>query len=220
MLRYALLAVAAAVAIAVAFVMLPTGGGQRPEPRILSSGDTTSSTGFVIHPADPATPATAPPAAASSPGDLDAVMQRLRAAAAKPDASVAAPAAPVPPPAVTPAPVVPPTTSAAAVPATPAAPATPVAPVPDPAASAPRWASVTAQGTRWRMARSDNGYTVSIDLGGGQVAVVHVQPAFGGLDPASVNVRVDYLRDTIVQNFSRQSGSYSFARDGSVSIDR
>ncbi len=70
------------------------------------------------------------------------------------------------------------------------------------------------------MARSGNGYTVSIDLGGGQVADVHVQPAFGSLDPASVNVRVDYLRDTIVQNFSRQSARYSFARDGSVSIDR
>ncbi len=70
------------------------------------------------------------------------------------------------------------------------------------------------------MARAGNGYTVSIDLGGGKVADVHVLSAFANLDPAAVNVRVDYLRDTILQNFSRQSGSYSFARDGSVSMER
>ncbi len=212
MLRYALFAVSAAVVIALAFVLLPMGGGgQRPEPRILSSGDTVPSQGFVIHPADTPAPGTPAPAAAApdSPGDLDAVMQRLRAAAAKPDAGVAPPAA------------APPGTPAAA-PATPAAdpaatppPATP--PVTPPPA---RWASVTGQGTRWRMARADNGYVVSIDLGGGQVANVHVLPAFGNLDAASVNVRVDYLRDTILQNFSNQSGSYSFARDGSVSVDQ
>ncbi len=79
---------------------------------------------------------------------------------------------------------------------------------------------MTGQGTRWRMARTGSGYTISIDLGGGQVADVHVLPAFANLDPAAINVRVDYLRDTIVQNFSRQSGSYSFARDGSVSLER
>lgn len=200
MLRYALLAVGAAIAIAVLFVLLPTGGGKRPEPRILASGDTPAS-GFVIHPAappDPATPVTPPPA---SPGDLDAVMQRLRASGAKPDATAPQP------PAATPSP---------------AAPATaPTTPLPDPAAAASgRWASVTGQGTRWRMARSASGYTVSIDLGGGQTADVHVQAAFGNLDAASVNTRVDYLRETIVQNFSRQSGTYSFARDGSVSINQ
>lgn len=214
MLRYALFAVAAATAIAVVFVLLPTGGGQRPEPRILSSGDTTSSTGFVIHPAAPPTPDT-PPVPASPP-DLDAVMQRLRAAGAKPD-----PAAPQPPaPGTTPAGTITNTTTAstgappAATPAVPPADATATPPTPA------RWSSVTAQGTRWRMARSGTGYTVSIDLGGGQTADVHVQPAFGSLDAASVNVRVDYLHDTIVQNFSRQSASYSFARDGSVSIDQ
>jgi hypothetical protein len=67
--------------------------------------------------------------------------------------------------------------------------------------------------------RSGIGYTVSIDLGGGQVADVHVLPAFANLDPASINVRVDYLRDTILQSFSSQSASYSFARDGSVALE-
>lgn len=194
MLRYALLAIGAAAALAVVFVLLPTGGGKRPEPRILASGDPAASAGFVIHPAappDPGAPATPP----ASPGDLDAVMQRLRASAAKPDATLPQPQAATPP-------------------------ATPT-PAPDPAAPPPgRWASVTGQGTRWRMARSNNGYTVSIDLGGGQTADVHVQAAFGSLDAAAVNVRVDYLRETIVQNFSRQSGTYRFARDGSVSIDQ
>ncbi len=70
------------------------------------------------------------------------------------------------------------------------------------------------------MVRSGLGFTVSIDLGNGQVADVHVLPAFANLDPASMNVRVDYLRQTILQNFSTQSRSYSFARDGSVSVDQ
>ena len=207
MLKYALMAVGAAILVAIVFVMLPTGNGPRPEPRILTSNDAQPTNGFVIHDAPPATaPIPAPPGApaAGDASNLDVVMQRLRAGAAKPDATAAqspdpsaAPA--VPPPAITPA--VPP----------------PVVPPPAPAS---QWSSVTAQGTRWRMARSADGYVVSIDLGGGQVADVRVAPAFANLDPAAVNVRVDYLRDTIIQNFTRQSGAYTFARDGSVSIDR
>ena len=198
--------------IAVAFVLLPTGSRQRQEPRILSSSDTAPSPGFVIHPADTPAPGT-PPASATPPGnpaDLDAVMQRLRAAGAKPDATdtqaqTTTPSSPASPAQPGSAPPADPTT-------TPPPAATPPSP--------PRWGSVTGQGTRWRMARSGSGYTVSIDLGSGQVADVHVLPAFGNLDPASVNLRVDYLRDTILKNFSHQSGTYSFARDGSVSVEQ
>ena len=225
MLKYALMAVAAAMAVAVVFVLLPVNSGPRPEPRILSSNDTQPSTSFTIHDAPPppapaaSASSTAPnPATPPTAGDLDAVMQRLRNAgvnanpSAAPDATVTAQAPGFVPPAAAPAAAA----AAAAVPP----PATP-----DPAAAPPspppaRFPTVTAQGTRWRMARSATGYTISIDLGGGQVADVHVLPAFANLDPASINVRVDYLRDTILQNFSNQSGTYSFARDGSVSIER
>ncbi len=211
MLKYALMAVAGAVVVALVFVLLPINRGPRPDPRILTTPDAQSSTSFTIRDAPPpqAVPSTpAPPAAAS--GDLDAVMQRLRGAAANPAPDTTAAAQ----------------TPASAAPASvPPAPASPV-PAPaatDPVATAPpppRFPTVTGQGTRWRMARTGSGYTISIDLGGGQVADVHVLPAFANLDPAAINVRVDYLRDTIVQNFSRQSGSYSFARDGSVSLER
>jgi hypothetical protein len=216
MLKYALMAVGAAIVVALVFIMLPTGSGPRPEPRLLASGDPTTNTSFTIHDAAPPTPTTPSPAtppsttaAPPAPGDLDAVMQRLRATAANP----------------TTPPTTPPTPDTT-VTATTTAPAAPVTPAPDAAVPAnppsppSRWASVTAQGTRWRLARSSNGYIVSIDLGGGQTADVRVLPAFANLDPAAVNVRVDYLRDTILQNFSNQSGSYSFARDGSVSMDR
>ena len=237
MLKYALMAVAAATLVAVVFIMLPTGGGPRPEPRLLANTDPQSSTSFTIHDAPPPAPVTpnAPASASStvpspstpSVSDLDAVMQRLRANAGNP----AAPGTPAPDATITGQVVAPaPPAPTAAVPATPAAAAPPAAvPTPDPNAAVPpanpasppnRWASVTAQGTRWRMARASNGYLVSIDLGGGQVADIHVLPAFANLDPAAINVRVDYLRDTILQNFSNQSGSYSFARDGSVSVDR
>ncbi len=196
MLKFALLAVAAAILVAIGFVLLPIGHGPRQEARIIAPGDTGApSAGFVIHDA-PAIPAPAAPAAA---GDLDAVMQRLRDSAPKPDPVPAALPAPLPLPAiVTPAP--------------------PPAPLPAPVLPASRWTSVTGQGTRWRMVRSGDGFTVSIDLGGGQVADIHVLPAFGNLDPAAINVRVDYLKDTILQSFSAKSGSYNFARDGSVSV--
>ncbi len=221
MLKYALMAVAAATLLAVVFIMLPTGSGPRPEPRLLASGDPQSSTSFTIHDAAPPTPVTlspaTPPAAPTTPpapGDLDALMQRLRASSANPSSAN--------PPTTPPAPdaTVNATTTAPAAPVAPAPAPTDATAVPPPSPPPQRWASVTAQGTRWRLARSSNGYIVSIDLGGGQVADVHVLQAFANLDPAAVNVRVDYLRDTILQNFSNQSGSYSFARDGSVSMER
>ena len=203
MLKYALMAVALAVLVAVVLVSMPITRGPRPEPRILTATDGQPSTSFTIRDAPP--PVAQPPAAVPAPappGDLDAVMQRLRGAAnPAPDPAAAPPPAPA-------APVVPPP---APVPATP----DPAVPPPP-----PRFPTVTGQGTRWRMARSGSGYTISIDLGGGQVAEVHVLPAFANLDPAAINLRVDYLRDTILQNFPRQSGSYSFARDGSVSLER
>ena len=210
MLRYAAMAVGAALLVALVFVFLPTHSGPRPEPRILASGEPQAPTSFTIHDAPPPPAAQAPPAPTPPAADLDAVMQRLRNAAATPATPSTTPSPiPVPVPA-TPAP----DATAASQP-----PATPDPTAPPPPAPAAKWASVTGGGTRWRMVRSGNGYTVSIDLGGGHVADVHVLPAFANLDPAAVNVRVDYLRDTILQNFSSQSGSYSFARDGSVSID-
>jgi hypothetical protein len=205
MLKYALMAVGAAIVVAVVFVMLPTGKVVRQEPHILNSTDAPP-TGFVIHEAPP--PAAATPDPSATPpapgGNLDTVMQRLRASAANP-------AAPTPPP----TPDVPASTDPAPVVVTPTPQPAPVAPPPT-----PQWTSVTAQGTRWRMARAGDGYIVSIDLGAGQVANIRVAAAFGNLDTAAVNVRVDYLRDTIKENFSVQSGNYVFARDGSVSIDR
>ena len=211
MLKYAFLAIMAAVAVAVALVLLPTmPAGPRPEPKILASGDPVPATNFTVHDAAPPTatvpaapPASVtdtPPAPGATPpgGDLDAAIQRLRNAAAKP--------ADTPPPDPDPS-----------VPALPAV-ITPT-PVPD-AVPPPRFPSATSQGTRWRMVRSGNGFNVSIDLGNGRVADVHVLPAFANLDPASVNVRIDYLRETILQTFGGQPGSYTFARDGSVSLDR
>jgi hypothetical protein len=209
MLKYALMAVGAALVIAVVFVMIPTGKVVRQEPHILTSTDAPPA-GFVIHDAPPPVVATPDPSATPpNPGaNLDTVMQRLRA-------SAASPAAPTPVPVPAPAPAPDATTALQPVVVTPAPEPAPVAPPPT-----PQWTSVTAQGTRWRMARTDDGYLVSIDLGAGQVANVRVAPAFGNLDTAAVNIRVDYLRDTIKENFSVQSGNYVFARDGSVSIDR
>ena len=137
-------------------------------------------------------------------------MQRLRNGGTG-SATPQDPAAPaVPPPTPLSAPL------AAPVPSVPATPA-----IPDPATPpAPRFSTVTAQGTHWRMVRSGSGFTISIDMGAGHVADIHVLPAFANLDPAAINVRVDYLRETILQHFPHQSGSYSFARDGSVSLER
>ncbi len=196
MLKFALLAVAAAILIAIGLILLPTAHGPRQEARIIAPGDTGAPpAGFVIHDTPPAAPS-----ASAAPGDLAAVIQRLRDNAPKPDPAAA------PDPVAAPLPTV-------VMPAPP-----PAAPAPPPAPPASRWTSVTGQGTRWRMVRSGDGFTVSVDLGGGQVADIHVLPAFASLDPAAVNLRVDYLKDTILQNFTAKSGSYTFARDGSVSV--
>ncbi len=215
MLKYALLAIGAAVLVALVFVLLPIGSSTRPDPRILTNGDQPPSTSFTIRDAAPPAPTEAAPPPAA---DLDAVMQRLRNGGTGPAAAQDATApAPSPPPA--------PPATAAPAPATQAA--TAPSPSADAAASAgdaaptasQRFPTVTGQGTRWRMARAGNGFTISIDMGGGHVADVHVLPAFANLDPAAINVRVDYLRETILQHFPHQSGSYSFARDGSVSLE-
>jgi hypothetical protein len=219
MLRFALLAVAAAIIVAVGLVLLPN-GGSRPDSHlsvpVASAPDPAT---FVVHDATapapgtpgPGTPGPAMPAgspakpgqaaATQSPADLDAVMQRLRdSGGQKPSNTLT----------ISPAPT---------APSTPPAPTAPPAPPAVPADASPRWTSVTGQGSRWRMAPSGDGYVLSIDLGGGQVANVHVQPAFAALDPTAMNTRVDYLRQTILQSFSSQTASYTFARDGSVSLD-
>ena len=69
------------------------------------------------------------------------------------------------------------------------------------------------------MSPNATGYSIAIDLGGGRVADVHVAPAFANLDVAAANQRVDYLKHTILQNFPPESASYTFSRDGSVSLN-
>ena len=136
------MAVAAATLLAVVFIMLPTGSGPRPEPRLLTSGDPQSSTSFTIHDAAPPTPVTlspatppatqAAPTTPPAPGDLDALMQRPARQCCQrchpppttppaPDATVnatttapAAPVVPAPAPAPTDATAVPPPEPAAA----------------------------------------------------------------------------------------------------------
>ncbi len=169
---------------------------------------------FVVRnnaPPAPPVDAPAPPPAAPAPDSLDVVMQRLRSA--KPDATVVVtPAAPAPvPPPVPPPPVSPPV-----LPVVPA----PLPEAPAPVPAPPRWTNVSGQGVQYRVGRAGDGYVISIDLGGGQVADVHVLPAFGRLDQAAVNMRVDYLKQTILENFSSASASYSYNRDGSVSGGR
>lgn len=232
MLKYGLLAVGAATAIAAALVLLPVASnGPRPEPKLLNDPNGTPPSGFVIKPASPpdspapaAPPATTPPAitppattpsAATAPSaplptatDLEALMQKLRASSAQP------PPAPVPN-ATASVTVTAPQDVPSAAPALPppAVPAAPVVPAPPPA---PRWTSVTGQGTRWRMVRAGAGFTVTIDLGNGTAADIRVLPQFGNLDLAATNIRIEYLKQTILNDFGGEPGSYIYARDGSV----
>ncbi len=215
-MRWALLGLTALVVLAIGMVVLQGGVGG-PEPHLVAPAGTSApadGSAFVIRPA-PA-PTAGQPAVDPTKPDLDSVMQRLRAGTGQPAADAT-------PTGTTPtgtAQVVinPPAT----VPTTPAAPApglsqpTPAVVVPD---SAPRWTSVSGQGTRWRLTRGPGPMTLSIDLGNGQVADVHVQPAFANLDSAAMNTRVDYLKQTILQSFSPRSASYSFGRDGSISLE-
>lgn len=53
-----------------------------------------------------------------------------------------------------------------------------------------------------------------VDLGGDRVANVSVASAFGKLDLAGMNDRVDHVRSEIVLIYSFQTGDFSFDRDG------
>jgi hypothetical protein len=230
-MRTALLGGTALAAVAIAAILLWGGGGGRlPAPLPAEP----ASNSFVIHDAAPASPSpdVAQPA---QPSSLDALMQKMRAGAGgtmvvTPSSTASPTAAPASPASTPTSPVVgpassssatttdsvapPPGTSIPAAPSLAPTPPTPLLPI------AAQWTNVTSQGVRWRLARGATGFLLSIDLGGGQVADVHVQPAFLNLDVAAASTRVDYLKATILQNFSSASGTYTFARDGSVSIDR
>ena len=239
MLRLFFLALTAVVIVAVGYVIIPR-NTSRPGLNSSSANPPTHFTApltsppdpnaFVVHdaapPAAPLPPVPAPPQAssavppsgtfagqapgattASNPADpaatsnLDLLMHRLRASS-----DPGSPPAPATPPGPAVPPAQPPPVVAPPV----------VAPVPPPAS---RWTNVTAQGTRWHMTPAGGGYTIAIDLGGGRLAEVHVLPAIANLDSAGVNQRVDYLKQTILQNFPPESASYTFARDGSVSLN-
>ena len=170
---------------------------------------------FVVHdaPAQSAAPAPAPaPAAPAAPADstLDATIERLRAAAAaKPDTT--------PPPAnLTITAPFPPTDPLLSGP-TPAPSILSGQPPPPPP---PSWTAVTSQGVRWRGARDSNGPTLVIDMGAGRAATVEVDPAFQALSPAAASARVDFLKETILENFPPGSNRFRFARDGSVALLR
>ena len=159
---------------------------------------------FVVHDAPTAAPSPdpAPGPAAPAPADstLDATIERLRAAAAaKPDA---------PPPAnltiTAPFPQTDPLLSGPAP--APSILAGPPAPSPPPS-----WTAVTSQGVRWRGARDSNGPTLVIDMGAGRAATVEVDPAFQALAPAAASARVDFLKETILENFPPGSNRFRFA---------
>ena len=203
MLKALLAAILLALLVLIGLVFF--GGRSRVSPLGPLSIDTPPPAAFVVHDDAPSTPPSTPPALPSPdpvPESLDSVMQRLRAA--KPDATVEVTPGP-------PAPAAAPPPSPSLTPPT----APPVSPTP-PA----RWSNVTGHGVQYRMARGGDGGVLSIDLGGSQVADVRVQAPFLALDPSAVNTRVDYLKQTILENFSGRSGGYVFNRDGSVSRGR
>ena len=246
MLKALLAAILVALVVLIYLLMVPSSRLEHGPlgPGVVNGGPAAAGSSFVIH--NDAPPTTAPPPATTPPataltipatpsnssgftingapapvtppdtGDnsLDAVMQRLRSA--KPDATVtvtpgtaAAPGATTAtaPAAVAAAPVQAPPVSA------PDAAPEPVQPQPLPP---PRWTGMTGQGVQFRITPAPDGLVISIDLGGGHVAQVHALPAFGRLDPAAINTRVDYLKQTILENFPYGSGSYLFNRDGSL----
>ncbi len=210
-MRMTLLGGTTLAVVAIAAIMLwdGAGGGRLSAPLPTAP----ASNGFVIHDAAPAAAAATPVPAAkpAQSSNLDALMQKMRASTDTATVVVTSP------PAVSAAPV----STTPAVPAHVAAPVAPVPPQPTPLLPvAVQWTNVSGQGVHWRFVRGARGFLLSIDLGGGQVADVHVQPAFQNLDTAAINARVEYLKATILQNFSSTSGTYSFARDGSVSVVR
>lgn len=235
MLKALLAAILVALMVLILLVLPIARPDHRATAPVAVAGPGAPPSSFVVHNDAPpivAAPVIAPviapvanPAAPADPASLDAVMQRLRSATAKPDSTfvitpapnAAAPAAPAT--GAAPAPV----TAAAPAPATNLAPAAPspapvvaAPPAPPPIPPPQRWSNVSGQGVRFRVGRIGDGYVISIDLGGGQVADVHVLAAFGRLDQSAVDMRVDYLKQTILENFPAASANYSYNRDGSV----
>jgi hypothetical protein len=230
-------------AVAAVGVTVWTGGVHGPDKGAMTPLPVASpQDSFVVHDAAPAatptpvpTPTTATPDPAAQSSGLDAVIQRMRAAQpAKPDTlTVTAPAAPgaasspasgPPAPSATPDTALAgsnPPTSVLAEPNPAPSPLTgPNPPPPEPVAQAPHWSNVTSQGARWRLGRDGSGPALTIDMGGGRVAQVRVLPAFQGLDQAGMNARVDYIKQTILENFPPGSASFVFARDGSITLLR
>ncbi len=212
-------------AVAGAGVTVWTGGVHGPDSAMKALPVVSAQDSFVVHDAAPATPAPAPaapatPDPAAQPSNLDAVMQRLRAAQpAKPDTlTVTAPATPGASPDATP----PGPNAPSPVLAGPNPTPSPLtgSPPPEPPVQAPRWTNVTSQGARWRMSRDGGGPALTIDMGAGRVAVVRVLPAFQALDQAGMNSRVDYIKQTILETFPPGSASFVFSRDGSITLLR
>lgn len=178
--------------------------------------------GFVVHDVPP--PAPVPPP--DAPGGLEAAIQRLRGA--KPDApsnlpvpnlsaldlGLPAPAPPDPPPLPLP-PLLPPPDRLLTGPDP--APSILAGPPPIPP---PAWTIVTSQGARWRPGRDASGPMLVIDMGGGRVATVRVDPAFTALAPDAASARVDFLKQTILESFPSRASQFRFARDGSVAMLR
>jgi hypothetical protein len=57
-------------------------------------------------------------------------------------------------------------------------------------------------------------------MGGGRSATVFVDPAFQALPQEAASARVDFLKQTILENFPRGATQFRFARDGSVALLR
>jgi hypothetical protein len=215
---FAGLIVLAALAVGVAMVV----GGRVPLAdrtpmtpiQVASPADS-----FVVHdaPAAASPPVTAPPptpaAPDPAPGGLEAAIERLRAAKTDTGATPP-PAAPAdaPAPALTPTPATADPLLAGPNPAPSILAGPPITPPPPPQT----WTVVTSQGVRWRGSRD----SLAIDMGGGRVATVFVDPAFQSLPLEAASARVDFLKETILENFPRSATQFRFARDGSVSMVR
>ena len=182
--------------------------------------------GFVVHNVPPPAPTLAPVPPPDAPGGLEAAIQRLRAA--KPDAptnlpvpnlsaldlGLPAPAPPDPPPLPLPPSLPPPDRLLTGPDPAPSILAGP------PPAPPPAWTIVTSQGARWRPGRDAGGPMLVIDMGGGRVATVRVDPAFTALAPDAASARVDFLKQTILESFPSRASQFRFARDGSVAMLR
>ena len=221
-------------AIAAVGMTVWTGGVLGPDRNGLTLPVASPQDSFTVHDASPSAnpepippPGTAPtPSASPAPTGLDAVMQRMRdAQAAKPDtvtvtAPAGSPGVPAPAPAAAPDGTLAGPNPAPSVLAGPNPDPSALAGSPPPPAPPPdtHWANMTSQGARWRFAHDGSGPVLVIDMGAGRVASVHVQPAFEALDTAGMNARIDYIKQTILENFPMASASFVFARNGSISL--